>query len=246
MRATLIIISVLFLNCTTKNEKYIESEKDSMFVSNETQNIEKEAINIEDDKKVIYDSVSTFNCELNNLSKYFNIKVHLNRFTSKAEKHDSCEVKLLIVDKASKKINDSINVYSHFYYSAHFVDCDKVMSYSTKLNIDRQIVDNNHGDIIIADLNFDNKDDIIVVNDIGGNGGTSYSYFVQNSNKKFTLDSYLTDSITYFPSKIDPIKKTLTTYVHAGVCGLGEHIHKFDSTNKQWREKSSRIIDICK
>jgi len=246
MRAILIIISVLFFSCATKNEKQIETTKDSISVPDETQNIDNEVINYEDVKKVVYDSVTTFNCELNNLSKYFNIKVLLDRYTSKDSQHDSCTVKLLILDKASNKINDSIKLYSNLYYTAHFVDCENVMSYSTKFNIKKQIVDNNYGDIIVADLNFDNRDDIVVVNDMGGNGGAFYSFYVQNSDKNFMLDNYLTDSITYFYLKIDSIKKTLTTYVHAGACGLGEHIHTFDDTSKQWREKSHRIIDICK
>ena len=120
------------------------------------------------------------------------------------------------------------------------------MSYSTKFNIEKKIVDNNYGDIIVADFNFDNKDDIALVNDMGGNGGVFYSYYIQNKDRKFIKDVYLTDSMTYFPSKINKNSKTLITYVHAGVCGLGEHIYRLDINKNCWKDESHKIIDICK
>jgi len=151
----------------------------------------------------------------------------------------------LLVDKASKVTLDSIELYSHFYYESIFKDCKNVISYSTKFNIGKKLVNNDYGDIIVADFNFDNKDDIALINDMGGNGGVFYSYFVQNKDRQFIKDMYLTDSMTYFPSEMNKTKKTLTTYVHAGVCGLGEHIYTFNINNNCWKEESHKIIDIC-
>jgi len=52
--------------------------------------------------------------------------------------------------------------------------------------------------------------------------------------------------MTYFPSKIEKKTKALVTYVHAGVCGLGEHVYLLDRAGgDQWKQKSHRIIDVC-
>jgi len=196
--------------------------------------------------KSIYDSLTKTECEHLNLSGEFDIKINFERHTNTKEHHDSCIVKLFLIDKTTKKIIDSLSVSSHFYFSDVFMNCKNVISYSTKINLDKQVVDNYYGDIIVADLNFDNKDDIAVINDSGGNGGTFYSYYLQGTDKQFTLNKFLTDSMTYFPSKINSKSNTLITYVHAGACGLVEHIYQLNKRTNNWKQKSHKILDICK
>jgi hypothetical protein len=170
--------------------------------------------------------------------------VLFKRFKNVDEFHDSCIVKLVLTDKRSETVFDTLEIHSNSYFSYFFQDPKNVLSYSTNFNSDRQISDNYFGDIIVADLNFDNKDDIAIINDSGGNGGSFYSYFLQGSEKDFTLDYFLTDSMTYFPKKINKRNRTLVTYVHAGACCVGEHVYLFSKSNSKWTEKSHKILRL--
>jgi hypothetical protein len=197
-------------------------------------------------KTTSYDSASTSNSKYLNLSNEFDLNVNFRRyFFTKTAGNDSCVVELLIHDKQSKAPLDTVSITSRFYPDDAFKNQNNIRSFSTKINTDRQALNNYYGDIIIADLNFDNKDDVIVLNNEGGTGGSFYSYFIQDNNRKFILNSYLTDSMTYFPSQINSKNKTLTTYVPAGPCWLGEHIYKCALPDK-YTELSHKIIDICK
>ncbi len=185
------------------------------------------------------------NCEQTKLSKQFDIAIDFKRYVDTIETDQICLLKVVIKDKLSKSMIDSFSIKSSNIYSFMFLSCDSMTSYTTEFKTDREIVDNYFGDIVVADLNFDGLDDIAVVNDGGCSGGPLYSYYIQSTEKKFIKDRFLTDSVEFFPSKINSNGKTLTTYVHAGVCGLGVHIYKFDKKKNIWTEKSHRIINIC-
>lgn len=224
MRNIFILLSVIIIGCTAKPKQR------AGLVA----------------KTTSYDSLATTISNRTDLSNEFDVHVNFRRYFFKSiNREDSCIAEVLLQDKHSKATLDELSITSRFYLDDAFKNLKNVRSYSTKTNTDKQAVDNYYGDIIIADLNFDNKDDVIIINDAGGNGGTFYSYFLQNDNRKFILNSYLTDSMTYFPKKINSGNKTLTTYVHAGTCGLGEHIYKWDLPNK-YTQLSHKIIDVCK
>ncbi|HTJ48205.1 MAG TPA: hypothetical protein VL443_02045 [Cyclobacteriaceae bacterium] len=201
---------------------------------------------VRDSNVIVYDSVSKIECYQRGLSKEFDINVFFVRFSDVKEYHDSCIVKLQIVDKATHYKLDSLSITSRLYYEDVFKDCKNVLSYSTGININKKILDNYYGDIIVADLNFDDRDDIVVINDSGGNSGTFYNFYLQDKNKKFTLNRYLTDSMVYFPQKINKRNRTLVTYALAGACGVGEHVHQLNPVIGEWKEKSHRIIGECK
>lgn len=195
--------------------------------------------------KSLYDSLIATECDHPNLSKEFQIKTKFRRYVNTASRQDSCVVQLYLNDKKTHEIVDSILVTSSFLLEDVFMNCENVRSYSTKFNIDMDVVDNYYGDIVIADLNFDDKEDVVVTNDSGGSGGTFYSYFLQSDSKTFTLDRFLTDSVTYFPTKLDTSERTLVTHVHAGACGLGENVYHLDNKTSRWTSKSHKIINVC-
>lgn len=188
------------------------------------------------------DSVFTNEHVYRNLSNQFDIKVLFKRFSNVDEFHDSCIVKLILFNKKADLVFDTIAVTSTFYTRDFFQDTTNVLSYATGVNHTKQIVDNYFGDIIVADLNFDNKDDVAVINDMGGNGGSLYSYFLQKDNEQFMVDKFLTDSMVYFPQKINKKVQSLTTYVHAGACCVGEHVYSLNRSTNQWAEKSYRLL----
>ncbi|WP_435525924.1 XAC2610-related protein [Chryseobacterium indoltheticum] len=43
------------------------------------------------------------------------------------------------------------------------------------------------------DINFDGLEDFVIANYVGGNAGTLYAYFIQDKDRKFKIDHYLTD-----------------------------------------------------
>jgi hypothetical protein len=227
MKQALIILTVLIYGCSSRQTPKDNSNPGAKL----TGNISK------------FNLGSTIHCEQKNLSYQFDLSINFKRFTDTIEVHDSCSVAVFIKDKNSQIKLDSIFITSVFYTGDLFFNCDSMtISYSTKYNSNRPVSDNYFGDIIVADLNFDNKDDIAIINDSGGNGGPLYSYFIQKDNNRFVEDKFLTDSVTYFPHKIDKSKHRLITYVHAGACCVGEHIYNLDKTTNKWKQTSHKLL----
>jgi hypothetical protein len=191
------------------------------------------------------DSVFVNECYHQDLSSVFNFKVIFKRLINIDGIHDSCIVNIYIFDKEQNKLKDSIKLSSIYLYGDVFKTCDEVKSYTTGKNKNREVQDNYNGEIIIADLNFDGKEDIAVINDCA-NSGTGYEYFIQGNNTKFYLDHFLSDSMNYFPIEIKKHTKTLETRVPFTVCGLLVKKYKFDSKTKKWKRIYNEVLNICK
>lgn len=228
MKQLLAVIAILFVSCAQKQDPVWQ--------------ITKPAKNTVDEQKRSDDSVFTSERVYSNLSHQFNIKVFFKRFSTIDTFHDSCIVKLVLSNKTADIVFDTIAVTSTSYFEDFFRDTSNVLSYATSVNSKKQIVDNYFGDIVVADLNFDNKDDVAVINDSGGNGGSFYSYFLQKDNEQFVLDKFLTDSMVFFPQKINKKSQNLITYVHAGACCMGEHVYSLNKLTNKWAEKSYRLL----
>ena len=229
VRQTLIILTIIFCSCSQGQK----SKDIATFDSAKTVTINKHNFTV----------LSTRKCNQNNLSNQFDIGIDFKRYSDTTELHDSCALKILIQDKQTKADFDSIFLTSLFYYGNTFANCDSsTTSFTTRFNSNRQIADNYFGDMVVADFNFDNLDDIAIINDYGGNGGPLYSYFIQNNDKRFILDSFLTDSVAFFPSRIDKTRHRLITYVHAGACCVGRHIYQFDKLTNKWKQTSHKIL----
>lgn len=169
------------------------------------------------------------NCYFDKLSKQFNTKLEITRITE-----DSTQIIIEIFDKVSKNRMDKIIVETEWLMiPPMFENCDNVRSFTTGVNTEKEVIDNEHGDFIIADFNFDNLDDLAIAVDFGGNGGTIYSFYLQETNEKFRLDQYLSETMQRFPVAFDRKKKTLTTSVHANAYGNTETIYQFK--NGQWK-----------
>lgn len=188
------------------------------------------------------DSVIIHNHYYTELSYIYDFSVTFKRYPN-PRYLDSCVIQVKIISKANNKIIDSLSVSSIFFYDSVFLTRDDVRSFITGYNEKNEVLDNNYGNLIIADLNFDSKEDIVVVNDCVEGGGPYYNYYIQNTNGKFVLDKYLTKRMIFFPSIIDVPKRTLITYVHAGVCCLGEHTYILDEIGS-WDEIDTVFIDV--
>lgn len=189
------------------------------------------------------DSIIKKECNYQDLSYNYDFKIKFNRISDAEYMFDSCIIKMYIINKRTQLPLDSIQVTSTYFYGDVFQNCDKVRSYITKKNEQLEVGDNDFGDFIIADLNFDSKEDIALIRDSGGNGGTFYNFYMQRKNGKFYMDRFLSDSVHYFPKKINKQNKTLTTYVHAGACCVGEHIYQLNK-KRHWREISHKVMPV--
>jgi hypothetical protein len=174
-----------------------------------------------------------------NLSDQFDIEMSIEFYTDTViyqnswQGQDSLMVKLLITEKTTSKLLDTIVVNPIAGFPFLNDEYRFAISFSTEFNADKEIVDNYFGSIIVADVNFDGKDDIAVAFD-GGNSGGYYIFFIQNENVKFVVDDFLTERVSFFPYKIDYQQKQITTGARSGVAGAGFHTYQFDSITEKW------------
>jgi hypothetical protein len=152
-----------------------------------------------------------------------------------------CPIEVTIIDKVSKKTIQQISFKAPTLGYRSFVKCNCVRSYSTGTNRNAVILDTDFGDIVVADFNFDSREDIAVRSD-DENGGTYYRFYIQGKNRQFQLDSFLTDSMSLVPTYFNRTKKRLTTYQRAGARFEGEQIYQLDVRKNKWSMIRHRFI----
>ena len=179
-------------------------------------------------------------CSQNSLSNFFNFNTKLTRIHTD-NLFDSCIVELKVYNKSNNKLIQTIEFSSTYFFEKVFNDCNNVRSYITEKNQHIDVEDNDFGDLIVADFNFDKKDDFALKKDSGGNGGPVYIFYIQNDNGEFEVDSFLSENMNFFPSKIDANKRTLTTLVHANVYEMCKKTYKLNSNN-YWIMAKKRFV----
>jgi hypothetical protein len=179
-------------------------------------------------------------CSHTNLSQHFTFITKATRF-QRGNDLDSCSITIAVVDKQSKKMVQSIQYSSVFLYNSTFRKCDFVRSFTTGKNVNVEPLDNNYGDLVIADFNFDGREDFAVIRDAGVSTGPLYSFYVQITKGVFKYDKYLSETVVYFPSNINPKQKTLTTNALAGAIGVYRRVYVLDKS-KKWRLLSKKLI----
>ena len=128
-------------------------------------------------------------------------------------------------------------------YNDEFKTCQNVCSYSTSINISKTVVDNYFGDFIVADLNFDGKDDFAFIYDSGGTGGPVYYFYLQKADGKFERNLFLCEKMGYFPHEINAEKKYLKTLSHATADSVSERIYAMNPASQRWYLKSERLLN---
>lgn len=150
------------------------------------------------------------NCVAKDLSDVFDFNI---RLLSKDKNNlGSAKIIIEIFDKRKALKTQTINLESEsILKSESFKNCNNCKSYGS----DKYLVsdENDFGDFIVADFNFDGKQDIAVKREEGGNGGPVYNFYIQSENQQFLLDDYLSNEMSYFPNYIDRKKKTLRVSV---------------------------------
>ncbi|MDB5274599.1 MAG: repeat protein [Chitinophagaceae bacterium] len=179
-------------------------------------------------------------CLQTDLSNSYNINTHIDRI-SREENADFCRVALSIQDKKTNQTIQTILLNANFYYSSVFSDCNTVRSYTTGKNKDAEVMDNDFGDLIVADFNFDQKEDIALKKDSGGNGGPMYNFYLQTTDGVWKINEFLSDTMDFFPSQINAKKKTLTTWVHANAREQSVTTYKLSKNNTLVKTKRKYV-----
>jgi hypothetical protein len=167
------------------------------------------------------------------LSKDFIFEIKLERISSRwtaPEILDSCLVDIKIINKNNQKEWRSFSRPSEIN-TACFTNPDNARSYTTGVNLDKPIINNDYGDLIVADFNFDGLEDIAIKRYSSSKGIPKYRFYLQTKDQKFEADNFLTYQMSFFPV-IDIASKTLTV----NVC---EYIMKY-----RFGEKSQKWVTI--
>jgi len=143
------------------------------------------------------------------------------------------KINLYIFNK-SKRLIQKISFTAGILFDSAYKDNKNSRSYITGKNKNADASDYDFGDLIIADLNFDGKEDVVVKRDSGGNGGPFYNFYIQGNNGRFYKENYLTTYVGSFPAYIEPKKKTITTQIHANVSQEGKKTFKYDIKTHKW------------
>ncbi|MDI1318459.1 hypothetical protein [Flavobacterium sp.] len=182
---------------------------------------------------IIFTSLNAFGqtCSYENLSREFNYKV-----VPISKKEDLIQLVVQVTEKQNSKRTQTFKIECEGFYLDSFDNCKNVRSYITKVNSKLPSGDEkDSGNFIVADFNFDSFEDFAIKSDPGGNGGPLYTYFLQAENKKFYRSNYLSDTVQFFPIEINPINKTLTTFLHANAYQKNRRIFKYNLKAKKWK-----------
>lgn len=185
---------------------------------------------------------SEMNCDYNDLSKQFNLSVDYKFFETVETYQDSVTIQVFVKNKRTNESFDSIFLQSTDLNPILFTHCDSITSYSTNFNSDRKVVDGYYSNLIVADLNFDKKDDITIINNSAGYRGSHYSFYLQTKDNKFVIDRFLTDSMSCFPDNIDHKKRQITYFSMVGY-RVYKDIYQYNQSTKKWKRISSALLE---
>lgn len=166
------------------------------------------------------------------LSRQFDIDFRLDRRLDTAEGRRLTTVQLLLKDKATGGLLDSLQI-PIMPWGIFWKDSSDVRSYATGYRQHAEH-DQNFGYLVVADLNFDGRDDIAVSTDCGADNGPFYTFVLQQPGRRFAIDRYLTDTMQIFPFEIDRRRHMVSTDWAAGVAAAVERFH-YDTATRKWK-----------
>ncbi|GGF07154.1 XAC2610-related protein [Hymenobacter cavernae] len=142
---------------------------------------------------------------------------------------------MYIIDQETNKEIQSIHIDAEYLFDDVFSNCEAARSYTTGYNAEDDAMDNDYGDVVVADFNFDGREDLAVKYSSGGNGGPQYNYYIQTEQSIFKLDNFLTEQMIYFPTEIDAKRQRLINYVHANALGENMNVYAYNSSRRTWK-----------
>ena len=192
----------------------------------------------------------TFSCRHTGLSGQFDIELGIEHYVDAAIPEgyglrDSLGVTLSVTEKKSGRRIDLIEMSPCSLGKWAWRDVDyrgNATSYSTGFNVGRKTFDNYLGTIIVADLNFDGRDDIAAVEDSGVSSGPYYAFFMRDDAGGFVRDDFLGEEMMYFPFRIDPSLRRLTTLSPANTYEVCRTVFELSRDTCEWKMVVREIL----
>ncbi len=192
----------------------------------------------------------TFNCIHAGLSGQFDIELRVEHYVNPDVQEDygfrdSLGVVLSVNEKESGRRLDLIEMSPAPFGKWAWREVEHrgdATSYSTGFNVGRDLVDNYMGTVVVADLNFDGRDDIAAVEDSGVSSGPYYAFFMQDADGRFVRDDFLGEEMSYFPSLVDPSRRRLTTLSPANAYEVCRTVFELSRDTGEWRMVVREIV----
>ena len=177
-------------------------------------------------------------CIHTGLSKNFDFKI-----TKRIINADSNKVTILIqiYYKNDHRLVQSIRYTSYDLYTEDFKHVSHDCSFITGKNKNAGVADGNYGDIVVADFNFDGREDFAVKKFEPADTGPTYYFYLQ-TDKGFKQDDFLSDSVDYIPAVLNVKRHTLVTAV-AVAMGVTLRKYNYDPLKEKWRRVSEMRFD---
>ena len=173
-------------------------------------------------------------CAHTDLSKSLLLKTQPTRLKRK-DGFDSCRVHITVINKLRRQTVFTTTLASGFLFLEAYAQCNAARSYTTGTGQDADVKDYDYGDLVVADFNFDGKEDFAAKNDSGGNRGPTYNYYIQNSAGSFVLNKFLTEHMGHFPDRIEKPTRTLILESDNGQWHFRTS-YQLNTKTGQWRE----------
>ena len=150
------------------------------------------------------------------------------------------KITIEIYNKSDKSLFQRLQFTAEGDLYNTFDTCANDRSYITGKNKDVEVSDEDYGDIVVADLNFDGKEDFAVKYHMPVDVGPEYWYFIQGKHG-FKKDDYLSDKMPFFPWLIKRKTHTLISIVSPN-WGTNIYQFKYNVSTKKWRKIGYRFI----
>ena len=148
---------------------------------------------------------------------------------------------VLITRKADKKIVQSIkyNYANNGEEGSFFIFNCSSRSFITGFNKNAPCVDGEWGDIIVADFNFDGKEDFAIRKRQSPMDAPiePVDFYIQNDKGQFIKDSYLSSEFDILPDKIDARNHTIS--IEYGIGANPEPVtvvFKYNTVTQKWQK----------
>lgn len=213
--------------------KLFESEKSlKVEISNKVVLLKKDSINFTDTDSVQENEKITIKGKY---SEKFHLQLEAKQNVS-AENFSTSEIDINIVDK-NENILQKIKYQPSFLMGSSL----PIQAISTD---DKNFYNGieNYNKIIFGDFNFDDLEDFAFINYEGSNAGPQYTYFLQDKNRKFEINDFLTVNMRFFPKEKDEKNKILTIAHPVGCCQIRTTLIQL--INDEWEVVSSEIEDM--
>jgi hypothetical protein len=144
------------------------------------------------------------------------------------------QLRLYVFKRDGKLLQEIDEDAGSLYNSDAFKSSKNSRSYITGKGRNAPVEDFDFGDLVIADLNFDGKEDIALKTGLSADSGPYYAFYTQGNDGHFYPDNFLTNHVASFPKYINAKARTITTQIQTNYSPTGKKTFKYNVKTKKW------------